>query len=666
MREFLFGSAYYPEHWDEATRAGDPALFRAAGWNVIRMGEFAWDRIEPEAGRFDLALFDATIADFGSKGIRTIFCTPTATPPRWLSVRHPEILRVDAKGVPLAHGSRQHASHFSPVFRAHSRRITAELARHFAGNPHVIGWQTDNEFHCHFADDHSPAAQAAFTEFLRERFADDIAALNRAWGTAFWGQTYARFEDVPTPRPLAPTYLNPAHALDYRRFLDWGVTGFQREQVDILRAANPRWWVTHNDCYQAIDYRGPFTRDLDFLGFDGYPFFEFDPARRAAFYASYLDGIRAFSGNFVVMEHQSGPGGQGEYFHDNPEPGELRRIAWTAVAHGADGLLLFRERSCRFGAEEYWCGVLDHDNVPRRRYHEAARLGAEFARVGKELLGTSVRVDVGIAGADYTAEQGHVPMTLGLPAPREIAEQVHGVFHRRGQAVGIVHPADELSGLRLYLIPHLALFDPAWLPNLQAFVDGGGWLVVGARTASKDLNNNVVPETLPGVLRPLVGASVEEYGRQNRPERRPLRMRVGDTELATELWYELLQPDAGTEVVATWTTRHLAGGAAVTLRRHGRDGVMYVGTYLTSVVTEALLPVLGGLGAVPTPLSSWPGIEVTERMGAGRTFRVVINHHDEPAQLPWPADAGEELLGHEVMGGELHLAPHDVALFRMQ
>ena len=41
LREFLYGSPYYPEHWDADIRAGDPEMFRAAGWNVVRMGEFA-------------------------------------------------------------------------------------------------------------------------------------------------------------------------------------------------------------------------------------------------------------------------------------------------------------------------------------------------------------------------------------------------------------------------------------------------------------------------------------------------------------------------------------------------------------------------------------------------------------------------------------------------
>jgi len=661
---FYYGSPYYPEHWDEAIRAKDPELFAAAGWNVIRMAEFAWDRMEPRLGEFDFSLFDETIERFAAVGIKTILCTPTATPPVWLTEAHPEILRVDDKGVAMEHGSRQHASHFSPVFREHSRRITAAMAEHYAGNENVVGWQTDNEFHCHFSEDHSPAATTAWVEFLKQRFRDDIQALNTAWGTAFWAQTYERFEQVPTPKRMRPTYSNPAHELDYRRFLDWGVTLFQREQVEILRAADPSWFVTHNGCFYNIDFRGPFTKDLDFLGFDMYPHFFYDQDERPARAAYWLDMVRSFSGNFLVLEHQSGPGGQGSYFHDNPEPGEMRKMAWMAIAHGADGMLLFRERCCRFGAEEYWCGVLDHDNVPRRRYREAAKLGKELAEVGNQLLGTSVYQNVGVACCDFAAENGHDAMTLGLPDPRDMGKHVHQAFYDRGYEVGIVHPDDDLSGLDVLVVTHLSLFDPAWTERLRSFAEAGGILLIGARTASKDLNNNVVPETLPGALRDLAGVTVEEYGRQNMPEKRPLEISLGDQSWVTDLWYEALQADEGTEVVGTWTTRHLAGQAAITSKSVGKGKVLYVGTYFSDTSMPKLVDFLAENGALPQVDPDPKGVERIRRYDQDQEFTFLINHCDEAVSVAAPG--GVSLLGQEFVDSEIRLEAYDVAIVRRQ
>jgi beta-galactosidase len=655
---FWFGAAYYPEHWDEQLRATDPVRMAEAGFNIVRLAEFAWDLMEPQEGRYDFGLFDQTIARLGQHGIHTILCTPTATPPRWLTVAHPEVLRVNADGVPLQHGSRQHPCVSSPVFRDYSRRITQAMADHFRDNPHVVGWQTDNELYCHFSECHCPSCQRAFAEFLCRKFNNDIGALNRAWGTAFWAQTYAGFADVPTPRPQKPTYCNPAHQLDYYRFLSDTVARFQHEQIVILRAAQPRWWITHNGIMDHVDYRGQFTRDLDVLGYDCYPMFCNDPVARPAIQAHGLDATRAWSGNFIIPEQQSGPGGQAPYFQDHPEPGELRKMTYASIARGADSLLYFRWRSCRFGAEEYWCGILDHDNVPRRRYAEVKQIGAELRRLGPALRGTHVHADAVVAGDDRNVMNAHRTLPFGLPSPNAIAGGVYRQLFERGFATGVIHPADNLDGVKLYVIPHWVLFDPAWVAPLERFARRGGTLILGARTATRDLNNNVVPETIPGCLRALAGLTVEEYGRQNAPDQRPLSFRLAGKTIRSEWWYEILQPDRGTQTLAKWQSRHLAGTAAICYRPVGKGRVIYVGTYLTEPVVAALVK-LAGL----KPL--WPGVprrvEVVRRQDNRRQLWFFLNHNDRPVTIARPPQ-GEELLTGKVVKGALKLPANGVAV----
>lgn len=669
LERFPYGVAYYPEHWPETVCAGDPELFRNAGFNTVRMGEFAWDIMEPAPGEFDFDLFDITIERLAKAGINTIFCTPTAAPPRWLTLRHPECLRVDADGRAQLHGSRQHASHFSPVFRDYSRRITRALAEHFKDNPNIIGWQTDNEFHCHFSQDHCAAAQSAFTAFLRERYHDDIGALNRAWGTAFWAQTYRDFDEIETPRSLRPAQANPAHVLDYHRFLSHGATVFQRDQVKILRDANPRWWITHNGWFRSLDYRGEFRDDLDFLSYDSYPFFDCDPATRAQSHAYNLDYMRSFSGNFVVMEHQAGAGAQGDYMHDTPEPGELRRMAYASIAHGADGLLLFRERTCPFGAEQYWRGVLDHDNIPRCLYHEAAQLGGELKRIGPAILGTRVQIDIAVTGGDFTALHAHEPVTHGLPSPRQAAEDVHRYFHKRGHAVGCVHPEDIDAGVRLFVLTHYTTFDEAWLERLTAWVVAGGVLVVGARTATKDLNNNVVTESFPGVLRGLAGVTVDEYGRQNRPASRPLLLRFGDAadekNIASTLWYEQLTPIDGAqvEVVATWESRHLAGTPAITRRKVGAGAVYYVGTYFDDALLDALAAAWRAKKELPTASGLPAGVERVIRQGKTHRLVFLINHTDAAVTL-YDVPQGHDLIAGLPVSAPMKLQANGVAAIK--
>jgi len=666
LTHFYYGSPYYPEHWDAATREGDPERMRAAGWNCVRMAEFAWDMIEPHEGIFDFNLFDETVKRLGEQGIVTIMCTPTATPPRWLTARHPDMLRVDTHGQELQHGSRQHVCQNNFFLRAHSRRITRVMAEHYRHNPFVVGWQTDNEINCHFSECHCESCQQAFREYLTERYKGDIGLLNRAWGTQFWSQTYLSFEDIQTPRENRPTYPNPAQQLDYYRFLAWTAAEFQSEQVSILREAQPSWFVTHNGIMRHVDYHGKFTQDLDFLGYDDYPMFNFDPLTRPASNAFALDHARGWSGNFMVPEQQSGPGGQAPYFHDNPEPGEMRRLAYESIARGADSLLFFRWRTCRFGAEEYWCGILDHDSVPRRRYAEAKQLGEELQRVGPAVLGTSVRVEAAVAACELDEYDAHLTLPFGLPSPQEIAAQVHGEFFKRGWSSGCVHPEDDLTGIKLYVIPHWIIFRSEWLPNLRRFVEGGGVLVIGARTATKDEHNNVVADTLPGLLREMAGLTVEEYGRQNAPDQRPLYLDFGPRSVHTRWWYEQLLPDEGTETLASWSSRHLAGSAGVTLRALGKGTVVYVGTYLNQDVIAALLNVLQPRLDLE---AAWPGlpegVKAVVRENSERKLVFLINFNDHPVVVP-SAPEGLDLTSNRQVRGELCLEAYGVSVIEIK
>lgn len=667
VSRFYYGATYYPEHWDADVREQDPARMAEAGFNCVRMAEFAWSYLEPKEGVYRFELFDRTIEALGAEDIQTILGTPTATPPRWLTAAYPEVLRVNADGVTMQHGSRQHVCPSSDTFRAYSRKITRAMAEHYAENDNVVGWQTDNELNCHFSECHCSHCQAEFQRYLHRVYDGNIEALNAAWGNAFWSLTYRGFDEIPTPAHGKPAYANPAHMLDYYRFISWNTTRFQHEQVAILREVQPAWFVMHNGTFAHIDYRGEFGRDLDFLGYDLYPFFDPDPTHRPLSQAFNLDHARAWTGNFMIPEQQSGPGGQGSYFHDNPEPGELRRMAYASIARGADSLLFFRWRTCRFGAEAYWCGVLDHDNVPRRRYDEVKQLGQELETIGPEVLGTHVHVDIGIAAVDVDVYDAHLPLSLGLPSPKEMAEAIHGFFVKGNYGVGCVHPADDLSDLRVYIMPHWALFKPEWLPNLQAFVEGGGVLVVGARTATRDMHNNVVAETPPGLLQRFAGIRIAEYGRQNSPETRPLSVRFypSGNRAASQLWYEQLEPLPGARTLARWEGRHLSLKPAVSGRKVGEGAVVYVGAYLTEAMVSALLPSL--MDYCPDLAPLWPDlpedVDVVLRLDQEKRLWFLINNHDMGVSIS-SLPTGFNLITGQPARVRMVLSKNEVAVIR--
>lgn len=93
-KKLYHGAAYYPELWDEETIEEDIKFMIEAGINVVRMGEFAWSMMEKEEGKIDIGFFVNMIKKLSEHGIETVMCTPTPTPPIWLTHNHPERIQV--------------------------------------------------------------------------------------------------------------------------------------------------------------------------------------------------------------------------------------------------------------------------------------------------------------------------------------------------------------------------------------------------------------------------------------------------------------------------------------------------------------------------------------------------------------------------------------------
>ena len=234
----MLGVCYYPEHWPETWWARDARRMVELGILYARIGEFAWSRIEPEPGRIELDWLRRAMDTLHAAGLRVVLGTPTATPPKWLVDRHPEIAPVDRDGRIRGFGSRRHYTFSSPEYRAESRRIVEVLARAFGDHPGLVGWQTDNEFGCHDTVLSFGAVDlAAFQGWLRRRY-QTPDHLNEAWGNVFWSMEVSRFEEVALPVG-AVTESNPAAMLDYWRFASDAVAEFNREQATILRAHSP-------------------------------------------------------------------------------------------------------------------------------------------------------------------------------------------------------------------------------------------------------------------------------------------------------------------------------------------------------------------------------------------------------------------------------------------
>ncbi len=630
-----FGVDYYPEHWPEERWEIDAQLMAEANFNVVRLAEFAWSKMEPKEGIYDFEWLDRAIDILTSRDIRVILGTPTASPPPWLMAKQEDLFRVDQDGRRLTYGNRREYCPNNTLYHDLSRRIVLKMAEHYHDHPAVIGWQIDNEFgdRCY-----CDICRQAFQAWLRDRFGS-LETLNLRWGTAFWSHMYSDWSEIPTPRRTGGS-PNPGLALDFYRFASDSYVVYQKMQIKTLRDNCPNHFITHNlrgFHYPYVNYFD-LAEDLDFVSWDIYwrtqwnMEAELDPSWPALGHDT-MRGLK--SKNYWVMEQQSGSGGW-EMVSVSPRPGELRLWAYQSIAHGADAIVFFRWRTARYGTEEFWHGVLDHHGNLGRRYEEIQGMGAEIAEIGEIIHGSQIKTDVAFLlsyDSRFAFEiQGNNPR-FSYP---EHFHAFYRTFYNQQVLVDVVSPTSDLSQYKLVVAPALYIVTEEIAKNLEDFVRGGGMLVVTPRTGVKDEANTVVNQPLPGLLSEVFGIEVEEYVSLPIDLDNEIRFSIADfpmTSHPAEVWCDLLQLK-GASVLAHYTQDYFAGKPAITLNEYGEGKAVYMGTMGKPMLFETVASWLLEKASIK-PLWSVPkGVEVGERWEGDRRILFLLNHSETTQVVP--------------------------------
>ncbi|UWQ17224.1 beta-galactosidase [Jannaschia sp. M317] len=561
------GVCYYPEHWPEERWPTDARMMAEAGIEYIRIGEFAWSLMEPEPGTYDWAWLDRAFQVLHDHGLKIVLGTPTATAPKWLVDRMPDMLGVDVEGRVRGFGSRRHYCFSHQGYRTESRRITQAMAERYGDHPALAAWQTDNEFGCHNTIySYSDAARTGFREWLAQKY-QSPDALNRAWGTVFWSMTYRSFDEVELPN-LAVTQTSPIHQLDFRRYSSDQVVAFNREQADIIRAHSPGRPISHNFMGKFTDFdHYDVSDDLDIATWDAYPtgFLErelndetllkkhigigapdFDAFHHDLYRTCGQRRNGTENGRWWVMEQQPpGPLNWGNY-NPAPLPGAGRLWVWEAFAAGAEVVSWFRWRQPPFGQEQMHEGLLLPDGTPNHGYDLAKEISAELDALRPEP--SNARAEVALV-FDYDSEWVMKIMPHGRGTTHFDTVMSHYVALRRaGISVDVVPPtAEAISGRKLIVAPMLAILPDGFA---QALADCGAEILAGPWTGSKD-RNFAIPEGLPpGELRKLIDIRLRRV--ETRRAFSPIPLASGGT---FDGWREFIEP-----------------GAAVTVEEASEDG----------------------------------------------------------------------------------------------
>jgi beta-galactosidase len=644
------GIYYYPEHWNPSQWDRDISQIASMGFDFIHLAEFAWAQMEPEEGKFRFEWLDQVIALAAKYHLKVVLCTPSATPPVWLGIKYPETYIMNSNYLRAEHGTRANGSLSNDTFYRYVEQINTEMALRYGKSPQVIGWQIDNEPEA--KSDYSPSSQAAFRQWLQNKYTS-IGQLNVAWGNAFWSQLYTGFDQIRIPNTNLVGWwgTNPHAVLDFKRFTADIQARFLDFQAATLRKyISKSQFITTNytaTCTGSDPWR---TSKLDFVTFTSYPNggqqnlgsqgFRMGDYKILAFANDYYRNITGTTG---IMELQPG---QVNWGNVNPllMPGIVRMWLWHSFGAGSKLACSYRYRQILYGAEQYHAGLVTTDGIT------LSTGGKEYVQFMKEL--DAIRK---IKAADKMPAQLTSRKTAilwnhenfwSLDRQKQTYQwdawgfpgKYHTILKSFGAPVDIISESADLSAYHFVVIPAYEMADSFLISKWTNYAEQGGNLIITCRTATRNRMGHFWEAGIAAPLYGLIGARVEATDML--PGDVSGKIKAQSKDYLWNNWADLLVPDAGTEVLVTYTDQFYAGKAAVVKRKAGKGTVTYIGvdTDDSSLEKDIIRNVMNQSGVATEDYPA--GIYVSWRDG----FCVAVNYSSELYYLNLPADT-QYLLG---------------------
>ena len=634
-QNFYYGSCYYPEHVSREQVKKDATLMKEAGFNVARMGDFAWHEMESKPGVYTFDWLRYTVDELAGKGIHSILCTPTAAIPKWMYDRHPEIMQVTSDGVRKPYGKRRHACLNNEVYRQYARNIATAMAKAFTNNKHVVGFQIDNELGAEEPYCYCQACQKKFAQWLKNKY-KTVEALNQAWGTVFWSEKLNGFEEAWLPRKGD----NPSAFQDFQIFTSDCIIDFFTLQKETIKRILPHANVTHNICssgflYQVDLYK--FGQASDFLSIDNYPYtwtLENEYGNRNAqtfspFMADLaLSQIRGTGKKtFWVTEAQIGRTAGVQ--RNIVSPGMPRLWSHQEYASGATGITYFMWRNFAAAHEHTMSGVIDIDNIPRKRYFEAQKTGREIHSLF-DLLGVIRPVAKAAVirdfHCDWAFEDGRISsdyryMRTLFSYFRALREQ--------GLSTDIISADESFESYSLIVVPAQVVVSPDFGKRLQRAAERGATIVV---TCMSGLRNQHVA-TLGTMMQPdlMELCGIEPEDQHALFAQRETLMTMDEATYTCGLWHDVLSVKTA-QPLAYFASQYFNDKPAVTQNAYGKGTAFYVATVAEQKAVDSIIgKAISAAGISPVAKTDCQHVSLTQVRSEknNKEYLYVLNFSDQ-------------------------------------
>lgn len=676
--EMTLGVCYYPEHWDSKLWASDLDRMLDSGIKVIRIGEFAWSKFEPTEGDFTYKFFDSFFDIADKKDIKVIFCTPSATPPAWLTNKYPEVLNSDMYGNKYYHGHRRHYNYNSEKYREFVSIIVEKISSHYGNKSNIIGWQIDNEINCETDNFYSASDHLSFREFLKNKY-KTLDKLNECWGNAFWNQEYTDWEQVHLRRNTVDQAINPHLLLDEKRFISESAISFCKMQADIIRKNSKNQFVTTNGLFGHLDSHKMTEEVLDFINYDSYPNMSrvIDKSDEITklyggsdfgdrYWSLFLAKTRSISENFGIMEQQSGANGWFERLvGESPKPGQMRLWTMQSVASGADFISYFRWRTCSCGQEIYWHGIVDYSNEDSRKIKEVKTISENFKCIS-EVAQSKYKANVAIIH-DYDNEwdgeydKWHGPLRNYSVSNWFIALQKKHIPMDFVNLNDNTDPSD-LSRYEYIVYPHATIFTEEKKDILLEYVKNGGKLLFGARSGYKDIYGRCPMRPLLGYVGELCGAKSNDFTFLKINDMSN-KIKWGDKVFAASYFVDILNIAENGESVATFESNYFAGSCAIVQSKIGSGISYYFGSGFSEEACNVFIDKLGIKSPAIGDFKLHESVEFAIRQKGETKYYFILNYKEETLDIEILNKKIDMLSGKEVYG-KMTIEPFGVFILK--